>query len=351
MSNIKVVDKIEKENNTENVTLFLGNGFDLNMGLKTSYEDFVLYYLYKVKSDNLSVIKLKQLLETEVKKENWCDLELLIGKLTSEFTDVKDFYTAFCDIGKELLNYLTIQEIKFEEKTDLEKNSIAHNFMDDILILLMHYRTDKNIIINILTFNYTIIIDKLVSIIKENSELNNFLNSKNITIEDIIHCHGSYKTGKICFGLNDESQVKNVEMFDNNYRYIQQIIKPSRNKCINQKSVKDSDKIIFASDLIVNYGCSFGKTDKYWLELLTRWLGGIYSHFINNKPDYEFIRNDITNNRFLWVYSHTRRPESMFDADTLEFEDRIKEKYSYRDDDRIKIKYDNVFENMKNILK
>ena len=46
-----------------------------------------------------------------------------------------------------------------------------------------------------------------------------------------------------------------------------------------------------------------------------------------------------------------RRPESMFDADTLEFEDKIKEKYSYRDDDRIKIKYDNVFENMKNILK
>ena len=51
--------KEKKKKNTKNVTLFLGNGFDLNMGLKTSYEDFVLYYLHKAKSDNSNVIKLK----------------------------------------------------------------------------------------------------------------------------------------------------------------------------------------------------------------------------------------------------------------------------------------------------
>lgn len=57
-----------------NVTLILGNGFDLNMGLLTSYSDFYKYYLQvdSPKSTNL----IKQ--EIGEKPRNWADFVFIL---------------------------------------------------------------------------------------------------------------------------------------------------------------------------------------------------------------------------------------------------------------------------------
>ena len=339
-------NKNEIKNKVKNATFFLGNGFDLNMGLDTSYEKFVYYYVNKVKSENNDVIKLKELLKRD--DVNWCDLELEIGKLTESFDDANRFYNAFCDMGKELLNYLINEEKKFELKTELEKKSIAQNFMNDILIMFNKTKGNTLINVNFLTLNYTKLIHKLVSIINTDEKLHSFLTSKNIIFKDVISCHGNWEEGKICFGVNNKMQIANRKIFDNRPRVIQQLIKPERSRIINRENINKSKKIINNSNIIVNYGCSFGETDNYWVQLLSEWMGRVYTE--EGIPTHMQNQNAIEN-KSLQIYSHSKPENTFFNATELEFEDKIKERFFSVDDERIEIIYKNIFESVKNVLK
>ena len=347
MSNIKVVDKIEKENNTKNVTLFLGNGFDLNMGLDTSYKSFVNHYVNEIKSADIYANKLKELLKQD--DENWSDLEIQIGKLTAEYEDADSFYNAFCDMGNELINYLKNEEIKFDLKSDSEKEKIAQSFIEDIITLLNNYHIKDNVSIGVLTLNYTRIIYKLLSLIRFKSiKLNSLLKEHKMVFNDVINCHGNLENGQICFGVNSREQISNKDIFLNRPRVIQQMIKPERNRTLKIVDMQKCKDYISNANIILNYGCSFGATDNYWVKLLSRWLGRVYTSegiATNN------WQTGLFDDKKLLVYSNSEPNKTQFNALELEFEDRIKEKYSFADDDRIVIIYDNVFKNLKNILK
>ena len=60
-----------------NIVWMLGNGFDLNLGLKTSYKDFYEYYL-NVESNDAIVKQFKQDLSENL--DTWADLEFVLGK-------------------------------------------------------------------------------------------------------------------------------------------------------------------------------------------------------------------------------------------------------------------------------
>jgi hypothetical protein len=65
---------------------FIGNGFDINLGMRTRYSDF--YESYKSidsKSDDVKKLK-KEIAEGIV---NWSDLELALGKYTENLKDLK----------------------------------------------------------------------------------------------------------------------------------------------------------------------------------------------------------------------------------------------------------------------
>ena len=59
-----------------NVTLILGNGFDLNMGLPTAYSDFYKYYML-VDSPRLTYLIKQGIGE---KPQTWADLEKSLGE-------------------------------------------------------------------------------------------------------------------------------------------------------------------------------------------------------------------------------------------------------------------------------
>lgn len=59
-----------------NVTYILGNGFDLNLGLKTSYYDFYDYYK-NIPSPNEDIENLKEDIKSNINQ--WSDLEHRIG--------------------------------------------------------------------------------------------------------------------------------------------------------------------------------------------------------------------------------------------------------------------------------
>lgn len=87
-----------------NVTLILGNGFDLNMGLPTAYSDFYKYYMLvdSPKSTNL----IKQGIGE--KPQTWADLEKSLGEISKQYGQDSDAYIeAFENVRDELAKYLT----------------------------------------------------------------------------------------------------------------------------------------------------------------------------------------------------------------------------------------------------
>ena len=86
-----------------NILYLFGNGFDINLGMKTRYVDFYEYYENKASSSDL-VKKLKSNIFSNI--ECWSDLELALGKYTSEFQRISDFDEVYEDILNSLCDYL-----------------------------------------------------------------------------------------------------------------------------------------------------------------------------------------------------------------------------------------------------
>lgn len=81
---------------SKNVTFLIGNGFDLNVGLKTRYIDF--YKIYVIENENDSNIIRnfkKEILRSEAHGwRNWMDFEVGMGQQSKNFkgeTPVEDF--------------------------------------------------------------------------------------------------------------------------------------------------------------------------------------------------------------------------------------------------------------------
>lgn len=85
-----------------NIVYLIGNGFDRNLGLKTSYQDFYQYYQQQPSSTE-DILKIKQLMKNEP-SEFWSDLELALGRITTEFDDAIRFVKALQDISDNLHN-------------------------------------------------------------------------------------------------------------------------------------------------------------------------------------------------------------------------------------------------------
>ena len=255
-----------------NILYILGNGFDLNLGLKTSYKDFYDYYK-SIESSKKNVNDLKKNISNNYK--NWSDLELALGKYTEELKTLDDFDEVFEDILNQLAEYLKKEESKFNSNK-VNKEKFFENLVkpEDFLPL-----ADKNKIkifknkfqshnwnIDIVTFNYTTIIEKIIDQNK-NIKIGHHPNYLlNVTLREIEHIHG-YLDERMVLGVNDISQLKNKE-FQKNQDVIEAIVKDKCNKAIRH-TIDDLFKTkIEQADFICIFGASIGDTDNMWWELL-----------------------------------------------------------------------------------
>ncbi len=94
------------------ILYIIGNGFDLNLGLETSYNHFYTYY-NTVKSDNKNVQKLKENISKTY--NSWSDLELELGNYTQHLENIEELDEILFDIGEELSIYLKLEENKLKK--------------------------------------------------------------------------------------------------------------------------------------------------------------------------------------------------------------------------------------------
>ena len=85
---------------SKHVTFLIGNGFDLNVGLKTRYTDFYKIYAKENAADSDAISRFKkEILRDEADGwQNWMDFEIGLGqqsKLFDSDTPVEDFIECF----------------------------------------------------------------------------------------------------------------------------------------------------------------------------------------------------------------------------------------------------------------
>lgn len=259
-----------------NLLYILGNGFDINLGLKTRYSDFYRHYC-ETSSPSELIEKFKKDLKDDI--VNWSDLELQFGKYCSELKDVESFIEVFENLGDHLAAYLQEIENGFDFKAvdrDLLLNQLPYpeKYLTptDLEQLTTFKKQWKNHewLINIITLNYTKSIEKIIDKdlnkrlkIGDRSNIANYLNN-------IEHLHG-YVDERMVLGINDLSQL-NSEEFKTSEEITDAFVKSECNKVSKHGIDRKCTSLIQNANIICLFGSSIGDTDKCWWELIGKQL-------------------------------------------------------------------------------
>ncbi|HEU9676921.1 TPA: tryptophan synthase subunit beta, partial [Streptococcus pneumoniae] len=212
-----------------NITYIVGNGLDLQYGLKTRYRDFYEFqnkvYISRTENEEkYSNFIYESLFSDKVNDyENWSDFELSIGKLTkdndliSSSIEIKEkFIDDFSEVVDDLREYLRIQQEKNLEKGNAIDFISTLDDMRTSLPVINQPAIDKKYnenphqddIVNIVTLNYTHVIDKLYNGSAKSFRNQLRANLYNFYIEPPIHAHGTVDVCTV-LGVSDEIQISN----------------------------------------------------------------------------------------------------------------------------------------------
>ena len=307
------------------ILYILGNGFDLNLGMKTSYKDFYDYYK-SIISTNENIEKLKKNISNNYK--NWSDLEYALGQYTDEFKTVEDFDVVFEDIGEKLAEYLKTEEDKFKPETINQEKFFKDLVKPEEYLLpadkisLNNFKSkfnNGNWDINIFTFNYTRTIEKIIEN-KKNIKLGYHpVGTASAILSSIEHIHG-YVDERMVLGVNDVSQLKNKE-FHNNIDVLEAIIKEKCNKAYRHTIDNQFTTKIQQANLICIFGSSIGDTDNMWWKLIGQKL-------INEIPIIIFTKGEeLISARIGYKNNRTERKMRKYFLNKTKLSDEEKEKF------------------------
>lgn len=299
------------------ITFLIGNGFDIGLGMRTQYSQFIPRYIKNGKNKSTVLKDFSEQLGKNIDK--WSYFEKQIGEYTLEFSkDNKyDLIDQLEDFEKEFIAYLLEEESKLEfndsdkigqffQETILKFYETLHpESITSIKEVFKTYRASGHNY-NFISFNYTQALDKCLEKIP-NKKINTRKVSNTIytdTVGKVVHVHGLCNQFPL-IGLNDVEQIKNSELA-NNPEFVKYLIKPSLNKLHRMGNASNASKMIDTSKIICIYGMSLGETDLLWWNKLVVWLnGGNDRHLIVFEHDDHFSRSS----QFGWI----RKMDSLID--------------------------------------
>lgn len=228
----------------QNKVVIIGNGFDLDQGLKTSYKHFL--------SDGVQpgVDERNVIIQTALDQgENWCDVEMALAnviareaKLTQNKDRQEDIKKSYVQVVRLLKAYIEGEQRHRQIKFDHSKPS--YRMIEDLLRSEFAY-------IKLFDFNYT---NTIKSILEALPQKSNILHYK---------VHGSVDQDEIIFGVENYSDV----VIPSQFTYA----KKSHSDLFYVET-KISDELIGAHEIHF-FGHSLGESDeihfaKYFEEVM-----------------------------------------------------------------------------------
>lgn len=238
----------------EETLLIVGNGFDLSMGFRTSYGDFMQSPFYPKNNSTLCLHLWKKYRENM----GWIDIENELAnysKLLSGFELNSEQDKLKCGVDTFRKEY---EELKSSLKSYLQEETRREFVLKNnnpAVSVINHLPDDSKII----SFNYTSIIERLT--------WDKFKDSKG----NLLHIHGSLApSDDIVFGVEDSAKLSKEHVFL--YKAHSRHLK-----------VQEFSDWLNSAERIIFYGYSLGDTDRQYFEKFFRKLcssDSIYTELI-----------------------------------------------------------------------
>lgn len=252
------------------VLFILGNGFDINLGLSTRYQDFYDYYL-KQSSETELIDRLKQHLKKE-RYSTWADLELGLGAYTKNVDSIEDLELLIHNITDHLREYLSEVMDSFSFSANLVSRvfnglSNPHKALPGGVARELDSFMDKNDPrrVDVISFNYTDVLERIVAFARPNESLPVII-GKDCSLASIRHIHMTLSNMDIILGVNDESQIANESLRNEDGKML--LVKPQINRLLETRVDNECKSLIKGADLICLFGVSLGETDSLWWHLI-----------------------------------------------------------------------------------
>lgn len=257
-----------------NITFLIGNGFDLNLGMKTRYTDMYDSYI-KSKSKSVVIQNFKKDLQKEEHNHyaNWSDFEMGMAEYARKFLDEDDFIDCIRDFKSHMVGHLKSEEKSYEFNPQYAVKILWESIKSfysgstpNVTYTLQDIIVKNNYCgCSFITFNYTHILDSVISF----SPKINSINSTNFELKQVIHIHGDLNND-VVLGVDNIMQVKNL--FSATRKTDLAFIKPKFNNAYDSRRVIQATDAINNSSIICAFGLSLGESDKTWTNALKEWL-------------------------------------------------------------------------------
>lgn len=291
------------------VTFLIGNGFDVNLGINSSYSKF--YDWYCKRPSILGYInEFKENIENDMnqnvpdEEKTWADFEVGLGKYTTHFSleSASQFLDCYEDAQADLVHYLKEQVAKINVEAVSDDALTA--FSDTILnfyqeLPTLELRTvdtvcngiqNENREISFISFNYTGVLDEILKQLPSTT----LKKWKHGNVEyvcrinpSVVHVHGTTSEFPI-LGVDADAQIINTELL-NDPRFREVMIKAECVAALGHIWHQQAEQLISQSKIVCIFGMSLGETDAKWWRKLAQWLkadGGrrIIVHWYDRNP-------------------------------------------------------------------
>ncbi|MBE6644681.1 MAG: hypothetical protein E7612_04790 [Ruminococcaceae bacterium] len=264
-----------------NITFIIGNGFDLNLGMKTKYCDMYDGYI-KTPSDSKVIESFKHELKHRDPYDKWSDFEMAMAQYAGALQSEHDLIECVRDFKTYLVNHLRNEDLKAQELFSLNSNSrytvkelnnsldgfyskLIPNTVNEIKSLI----ENKIINYNFITFNYTSSLEYVLKLKEQHQQ---------IKTAPPIHIHGTLDED-VVLGIDNLEQLTSSK-YTLSRRGQRTFVKTLFNDQYDKSRVAKAKKIISESSVICVYGWSLGASDKTWTDLLVNWMMKDFNHHL-----------------------------------------------------------------------
>lgn len=270
------------------VLWFIGNGFDVNLGLQTSYKNFCDKVYFQKDEFRADREKLEKLEDGSFGAEDllWSDLELLLGKSTVLFKteDIDDFHSIFEKMEAALRAYLIEEQNRHRDRF-LQDGSIDEFWrsitqfenrlldLDEIQLGPIRGRSENHIY-DFISLNYTSCFDEMLDKAKEAHRPFDRHGGYQSSSTGVFHIHGTLdQNGAIVFGVSDSSQIANPELAEDE-EFTELWVKENKNAFYRNTKTQQLRQLIANARVVCAFGVSLGETDSYIWKTLGEHIAG-----------------------------------------------------------------------------
>lgn len=303
----------QKEQQRSSILFLIGNGFDLGLNMKTSYADVYETYV-KTPSKSEVIQNFKNELSKRKPLDKWSDFEMGMADYAKTLSNESELIECVRDFKSHMVEHLQAENDKMLSLIKSCDNvykifrELNKSFTEFYSSLTPNDQAKLNQVIgkfshaklNIITFNYTTVLDELIAL---KSKFNDdqlplgFLWSIG-EISKPLHIHGILNQA-VVLGVDNAEQLQN-STYKLSKRGSRAFVKTYFNQNYDNGKVLQAKKLIAESSVICTYGFSMGESDKTWVDLLIEWLKGSPDHHLivyqyDQKSYHQYAFEEIMN--------------------------------------------------------